>query len=399
MKKSVFILTLMLAILLSGVTNDKTYATSGRTESTGKIMLKGSSKERGHQYGKQAKTAIQHNINQFKRQVRTEGFTTSAIKKESHQYENYLQTHNPKMMDMMKGIAASADIAYHDLLAFNALQEEVMPEGCTTIIAAGDATKNGDVFYHKNRDATRGYKQVVVQVDPQKGYDYVGITSAGYTGIAMGINENGVSVGNNVLSTWDIGEGYGNLTIIRMALEQSKNARHAVNIIKDLPRSWGSTYGIADEKEAAFLETTHSANAVKWIQNGAMAHTNHYIFPGMKKYDTSNIEDNQQWSWYISTDERLDRANQLLNQDYGKIGYRDLIEISEDQYGKKKVFWIDSQAQIDGVKMGSVSAGTFDGDDLRMWSQLGQPSSTPAIPFETDRPIIPKRFSHSQSNL
>ncbi|CAM3827074.1 hypothetical protein MEZE111188_11330 [Mesobacillus zeae] len=127
-----------------------------------------------------------------------------------------------------------------------------------------------------------------------------------------------------------------------------------------------------------------------------MVHTNHYLLPEMEKYEALDDDpaEKLRWSWYMSTEERLKRAGELLEVQMGSITPQDLINISEDQDGLDKMYWIDSQAEINGQSMGSVSIGTFDGSKLRMWSQLRQPSIAPAIPIEVDRPHIPEPFGN-----
>lgn len=357
------------------------------------IYLKGNAKEIGQQYGKLAKEEIQQNIILFKQTAATIQLDMDYAETAAA-YEEFLSKKNPQQIDQLKAMAESTDVSYDDLLAFNALGEDVLAEGCTTVLASGDATKSGNAFYHKNRDAMRGAAQVVVQVEPENGEKFIGITSAGYTGIAMGINESGVSVGNNVLDTWDRGPGYGNLDVIRLALENAEDAADAVAFIEEIQRSSGSNYGIADSDNAAFVEATHTATAVQWVEDDVMVHTNHYILDGMEQYealDMDNLEDND-WSWYVSTEERLSRATDLMEQATGKIGAQTLIKLSEDQNGPDSTYWIDSQAEINGIPMGTVSTGTFDGSKERMWGQLGQPSVAPAIPFDVDRPHIPDPF-------
>jgi predicted choloylglycine hydrolase len=364
------------------------------------VIASGHSEKVGKEYGEQAKSAIRHNLELFKETASMAGYTKTELDSAAEEYQEFLKDAQPSLLEQYKAMAESSGTELSDLLAFNVLEEEVAGDGCTTIIATGSATQGDKAYYHKNRDASRGYKQVVLQVKPEKGYSFIGITSAGSSGIAMGINEYGVSVGNNVLHTWDKGKGYGNLTVIRMALENAADAREAVSYIQDLPRASGSAYGIADAKEGAFLETTNSAFAVKWVVDEAMAHTNHYILPGMEKYEALDDDpaERSRWSWYISTEERLDRATHLLNGQIGKLNPQDLVEISEDQNGEDKIYWIDAQSEINGIEMGSVSTGTFDGSKLRMWSQLGQPSIAPAIPFEVDRPLIPEPFQSGELN-
>lgn len=359
------------------------------------VYAEGTAAEIGKQYGEQAKSAIAQNIDLFKVAAQAADFTKGDLESAAADYQAFLLEESPELLEQYKAMAEGSGVELEDLLAFNVLEEQVVGDGCTTIIATGSATQGDKAYYHKNRDASRGYKQVVLQIVPEGGNKFIGITSAGSSGIAMGINEHGVSVGNNVLHTWDRGSGYGNLTVIRMALENAENAQEAVSYIQDLPRSSGSVYGIADKEEGAFLETTHSAYAVKWVVDEAMAHTNHYILPEMEQYEALDDDpaERERWSWYISTEERLERATDLLNEKTGKLNPQDLVKISEDQDGEEPVYWIDAQYELNGRGMGSVSTGTFDGSKLRMWSQLGQPSVAPAIPFEVDRPHIPEPFS------
>jgi predicted choloylglycine hydrolase len=402
MKKTILRL---LMIILIGVAplailfNGEAEAEKNNDESV--LYLRGSHEEIGSQYGEQAKSQIQQNLSLFHTMAEQTGFTEEKLSEAAVEYEDFLIKANPEMLEQLKAMAESAEADYRDLLAFNALEEEIIGDGCTTVIATGTATQSGNAYYHKNRDASRGAAQVVVQADPEDGYSYIGITSAGSTGLAMGVNEHGVSVGNNVLSTWDTSRsGYGNLTVIRMALEAAADAREGVQFIEELPRASGSAYGVTDSEEGAWVETTANHSAVYWVVDEAMAHTNHYILPGMEQFDTlTENSSNERWSWYVSTDERLDRAQSLLDDQSGKLNVQRIVKISEDQEtGLESTYWIDSDAVINGIPMGSVSAATFDGSKKRMWSQLGQPSTAPAIPFDTDRPHIPEPFgSGSQS--
>lgn len=75
-----------------------------------------------------------------------------------------------------------------------------------------------------------------------------------------------------------------------------------------------------------------------------------------------------------------------------------MVAISEDQEGEDSVYWIDAQAVINDISMGSVAAGSHDGAKLRMWAQLGQSSIAPAVPIEVNRPLVPGPFASSQQS-
>lgn len=349
------------------------------------VMLKGDPEERGKQYGEQVKDAVVANIEFFLEAALEQGLSLEDILIQGREYEEILRQETPNLVAEIKGLAETSGVSYETLLAFNLLEEEILGGECTIMLATGAATRDGGIYFHKNRDARRGVAQVVIQVEPAEGYKFIAITSAGSTGISLGINEKGVSTGNNALYTWDRGKGLGNLTINRRILEQAASAREAVELIEGWDRRSGSCYNVADTEEAAFVEATHSAVAVMWVVDDAVAHTNHYIIPGMEIYETI-FDPND--STYI----RLERANELLQADWGHLTIRHLIGISEDRIGEIGNNWIDRQAN----GTGTISAGTFDHTKLRMWVQLGQPSIAPEIPLDVDRPLIPGPFATGQ---
>ncbi len=152
-------------------------------------------------------------------------------------------------------------------------------------MATGTATNDGKVYLQKNRDAGRG-NQIMVQVQSTTGYRYQGIMLPGSFSMAMGINEKGVAIGNNAISTWDVSiQGFDNMLMHTVVLQQAGSAREAAELIEKLPRMGGATYPIADKTEAVFLEASASATAEIWVANDAVAHTNHFIHPDMLQYN------------------------------------------------------------------------------------------------------------------
>lgn len=343
------------------------------------VVLKGTHFEIGKQYGEQAKDEIKSNLEFLKKGFEAKEVTQQQLADATKALEETLSKEAPHMIEEMKGMAEGSEISYEDILVLNAQAYVKQTEGCTTILATGKATKDGKVYFQKNRDASR-LNQVVMQIQPDEGYKLTVIADAGFVGVAMGINEKGLATGNNYLPTWDVDQSVGNLDnfiMNRLILERAASVREAAELIESLPRLMGANYPIADKEEAAHVETSHSGVAVKWVVDEAIAHTNHYILPGMEKYNLEQIGE--------SSKKRLERANELLKEDFGKLDIHRIISISEDhdESEPNPNNWIDRNPE--NIYMGTVSAGTFDSSKLRMWAQIGQPSTTPEVLYKVGK--------------
>ncbi|MBN2391288.1 MAG: C69 family dipeptidase [Anaerolineae bacterium] len=171
---------------------------------------------------------------------------------------------------------------------------------CDTMVALGSATADGRVFFAKNSDRAPNEAQALVIVPrsthkagkmlrctygevPQVRETYAILLSQPFWmwGCEMGINEHGVTIGNEAVFTkepYDKKGGLLGMDLIRLALERTTTARAALDLITDLlaiygqGRSGSSTHAlyyhnsfiIADPDEAWVLETAgHYWAAVK----------------------------------------------------------------------------------------------------------------------------------------
>lgn len=328
------------------------------------ITIHGSSAERGNQYGDQLKKAIEINLDLFWNAAEQKGYSIEEVLEAGQTFEENMMRVDPAIIEEIEGMAASTGISYEELLAFNALEDIVFDDGCTTLLATGSATKDGKAYFHKTRDTSTSLEQVVIEVfTTGDDYDFIAVVTAGSTGVSMGINEHGVSAGNTALSTWDSGSGLGNLTVNRRILQQASSASAAVDVVEALNnnRSSGSNYLVADANEAVSMETTHSAMAVRWVVDEAVACANNYTLPEMLAYDSN--------SNYESSILRRARANELLQENYGDIDVEVMLAISKDKNDENEANCINRST--------TVSTSTFDGTNLLMYAQLGRPGLVP----------------------
>jgi len=166
-------------------------------------------------------------------------------------------------------------------------KETVLPrdEGCTTALAAGNATSDGTIILAKNRDLseyeiqwlyhaprehhTAGAVARLQYIEiPQVETTWAWVGSKSYTkkwGIGMGINEWGVVVADNDAPTREPLEGERGLhdnDICRLILERSRTAREGMQVAGALLREYGHSfvgeiYWIADSEEAWTVSYTH----------------------------------------------------------------------------------------------------------------------------------------------
>lgn len=162
---------------------------------------------------------------------------------------------------------------------------------CDSLVALGDATRDGRVHFAKNSDRPEQEAQPLWQ-QPRRRHDagsalrctYVEIPQVGATaaligsrpwwcwGFEHGLNEHGVAIGNQTIFTKDAPAGTGliGMDLVRLGLERGRSAREAVEVITGLLAAWGqggsgfadkdwaynNSFLVADRQTAFVLETS-----------------------------------------------------------------------------------------------------------------------------------------------
>ncbi|MGV9198235.1 MAG: peptidase C69 [Promethearchaeia archaeon] len=180
---------------------------------------------------------------------------------------------------------------------------------CDTLVALGNSTEGGSVIFGKNSDRPNSEAQLITYV-PRKTHEekevkttYITIPQVEETaavilsqpwwmwGAEMGCSDNGVVIGNEAVSSYEIvrSEGLLGMDLLRLGLERAKDARHGVEVITELletfhqgggcayqDASWRyhNSFLIADTTDAWVLETaddwwiTEQVDDVRSISNG-----------------------------------------------------------------------------------------------------------------------------------
>ena len=171
---------------------------------------------------------------------------------------------------------------------------------CDSLVALGNATRDGNVLFAKNSDRPAFECQPLVQIAAQQfGSDavlrctYIEISQARQTarligsqpywcwGFEHGLNEHGVAIGNHTVFTKDglAGLGLIGMDIVRLGLERGHTATQALEEMTRLIETYGqggsgyadkdwpyhNSFIIADRSRAYLLETSDKHWAVREI--------------------------------------------------------------------------------------------------------------------------------------
>ncbi len=127
--------------------------------------------------------------------------------------------------------------------------------GCNQFIVSGKATRTGETFHGRDFmfDSAGVLEETLSMMVylPDKGIPFVSVNSPGFIGQTVGVNLDGVSIGQAVSPGIPFGNdiGMGAQLIVRHILQSSENLKEAVEQVKNSPRGVGWIYAIADDEE------------------------------------------------------------------------------------------------------------------------------------------------------
>ena len=264
---------------------------------------------------------------------------------------------------------------------------------CTIGAASGIATDDGRPMIWKTRDRS-GREDNFIVLDDTGDYRCVYVTDAGMPDAWMGLNETGFCIMNSTsndltgLRIW--GEG----DLMYEALKVCATVDDFQNFLNDSvgKRSVAANFGVMDAQGGAAIFETSSEHFWRYdaesSENGYVLRTNH---------------SEQGGSTYGRT--RLIRSHKLIEDMYdsNSLNYKNILQVQmrdfmdDDQNGLPIPFegisepgvpygFVDIYGSICGrvTVSTAVFQGVKDGEDpmlTTMWTMLGHPSSTIAVPI------------------
>lgn len=208
--------------------------------------------------------------------------------------------------------------------------------GCTSFAIKGDRTYNSELLLGRNFDFYVGDEfakdKLLVFINPSKGYKFTSYSWAGFTGVASGMNEQGLTVTINA-SKSDLPTGSKTpISILaREILQYAKNIDEAIAIAKKRHTFVSETLmiGSANDNKTILIEKSPTKLGVFEMKGDELICSNHYQSSTFSK-DSINIQNIQN----SDSKSRYDRVKELLSEAPKPLAPFDVAKILRDQKGE-----------------------------------------------------------------
>lgn len=223
--------------------------------------------------------------------------------------------------------------AAHDI--GHALQSVALV-GCTSFGTWNDKSEDSSLIIGRNFDFYVGDKfaedKIVAFYRPEKGYGFMMVTWAGFTGVVSGMNEQGLTVTINAAkSSMPAGSATPVSLVAREILQYAKNIEEAYAIAHKRKMFVSESFliGSANDNRAAIIEKTPTELSLYDPKGNEISCANHFQ---SKTLGVSNP--NKQQLAESASPYRYERLQELLQRN-GKNSVAKTIAILRDQKGLK----------------------------------------------------------------
>jgi len=127
-------------------------------------------RERGRQYGEQARTQIAVSIDFYKREFEQRGgLAWNEVLRLAPKWLPLIGAYHPESLEEVRGVADASGFAVEEILALNGrgelrLGDPFSGDGCTSFAMTAEAAGDGHVYCGQNRDWRVGTKESVVML-------------------------------------------------------------------------------------------------------------------------------------------------------------------------------------------------------------------------------------------
>jgi isopenicillin-N N-acyltransferase-like protein len=312
------------------------------------VNIKGSHCEMGQQIGEFAREMIKQSLENAQALIRSTyavlELNWEGAKIQARKYIPFAQERYPQYVEEMEGIAQGADVAFDDLAVLNAMEAVTMDAlhltKCTSFAVNGDCTADGHVLVGHNEDWLPEDESNVylIHAEPNDDPPFLAMT---YGGLIpnIGFNAFGIAQCCDSVYPTDSRIGIPRLVVSRAVLASKSPADAIRNAI--LPRrAAGYNHLIAVESGEMYnVEVSARKFAILYADDNYIAHTNHYLDPGMQAIESEPDE-------LIGTRVRYFRTIRLLKQTR-KHTLKSLQEIQRDHINFPSAICNHADLEID----------------------------------------------------
>ncbi len=314
------------------------------------MYIEGEPYERGLIYGELAKELNQNQeeifvgqINQFVPKGAFQnflkimmGFFTSSIPKHiSLENQQEIYGISQTFTDKFDYIAPKYTriLGYHAAHDMGHALNDYSVVGCTSFALKGEKTTTKNLIIGRNFDFYVGddfaKEKIILFINPSKGYKFVSYSWAGFTGVASGMNEQGLTVTINA-SKSDLPTGSKTpISILaREILQYAKNINEAIEIAKKRETFVSETLmiGSANDNKTILIEKSPTKIGVFEMINDELICSNHYQSNAFKNDAINKINIKNSDSRY-----RYDRVKELIDNHKNSFNPTDVATLLRNQ--------------------------------------------------------------------
>lgn len=316
------------------------------------MYIEGEPYERGLIYGELAKELVQHQEDIFVAQINQ--FVPSGVWQQflklmigffnSELPKNIPLENQQEIYGISKSFSDDYDYIaskYMRILNYHAAHDighalnDYSMVGCTSFALKGSKTKDQKMIIGRNFDFYVGdafaEDKLIIFINPTKGYKFASYSWAGFTGVASGLNEKGLSVTINASkSDLPTGSRMPISLLAREILQYASNIDEAIAIAKKRHTFVSETLmiGSAKDGKTILIEKSPGKMGVYDSNNDQLVCANHYQSDVFKndKINKQNIQDSDSKYRYARVKKLVEKAP--------AFDTRSVAEILRDQYAE-----------------------------------------------------------------
>jgi len=296
-----------------------------------RFRLTGGHRQIGRQFGELAQPLIRQPLDQAIQRLEHGGRISRAdALAAAMRYRPYVQAYAPFLDEEIVGVAEGAGLSLDDAYLLQLRAEAATPttaapaillagpddgpDECTTFVALGDLTADGETLAGHNADLPAFYRDigVVLEIVPDDAPAVLMLTPAGQVSY-IGMNDRGLSVFANYLTCDGWRVGFPRYLLSRLALAQ-ETVDAALAAVRAVPRASSRNMMFLDAHGAAAdLEMTATRDARLDPRDAVLAHSNHYTAPDLRSEERADER------YVANSTARLERIRELALERPGHL--------------------------------------------------------------------------------
>jgi isopenicillin-N N-acyltransferase-like protein len=301
------------------------------------IEVSGNPYELGYQHGKQAREAVQKNIQFYLDLWKHFGEKKpEVILQHLHKFLPYVEKADSELIEEMKGLAEGAEVKFDHILALNCRYELTfgfmkgfLMEGCTSFGLRPEVTLDRHIYVGQNWDYKPSVEHscIILRLKQKKKPEILMYTEAGVIG-SRGFNSDGIGICLNFM--WcaeDIFKPGLPAWLKVRAVLNCHNLIEGLRVLTNFEGPNSISMMIAHrDGEVLNVECAPGDTFFLFPEGGVLTHSNHYLSPRLSVKDTgiNSVPD---------TVIRSQRSYRLFQGKKGSLDVGSITSVMSDHFG------------------------------------------------------------------